>query len=109
MHNLVSPVLPSAALVAFVTESLKSAGHPRPSDWERFLDPRFVTAPTDAHKIFHLNVALSEIIGMLPEEVNTLGIRLSLDDRVSVEDWKVLFTKGALPCLLKYELPLTTS
>lgn len=98
-------------LVAFVTNTLTEQGHPNPTGWLRLLQPGVETLTDPDYQAFAINrawrQALGETIGqnVLSSE-ESMNVRYALIDKCPIEDWKNAFKTGALPCILKHQLPL---
>jgi hypothetical protein len=98
-------------LVTFVTDKLAEGGHPNPEGWKRLLQPGVDTLPDPDYQAFAINrawrTALGETIGkeILSAE-ESMDVRYALIDKCPIEEWKKAFTSGALPCILKHQLPL---
>lgn len=98
-------------LVTFVTDKLAEAGHPNPTGWLRLLQPGVETLTDAYYQAFAINRAWRQAIGetigqnVLTSE-ESMNVRYALIDKCPIEDWKNAFTTGALPCILKHQLPL---
>ncbi len=108
----VEPPAESENLVTFVTDTLTAKGHTNPSAWLRHLQPGVDTLPDRDYQVFAINrawrAAIAETIGhdVLSAE-ESMNVRYALVDKCAVEDWKKAFTEGALPCILKHQLPIS--
>jgi hypothetical protein len=97
-------------LVAWVNALLAEKGHPAPQAWMRLLKPGIDGLP-DSYQAFEINrawrTALAETIGtnLLTTE-ESMNVRYALIDRCPIENWKQAFTAGALPCILRHQLPI---
>jgi hypothetical protein len=99
-------------LVNWVTGLLASNGHSAPEAWLRLLKPGIAGLPDPDYQAFEINRAwrnaIAETIGkeMLNAE-ESMDVRYSLIDKCPVVNWKEAFEKGALPCIIKHQLPLS--
>lgn len=92
-------------LIATVTNLLYEHGHPRPNDWERYLDKNAYAVKDAGAQYFFINRALRLIIGKVTN-IDTIDIRYCLVENCKVEDWIRIFKKGVLPFLVNHTLPI---
>jgi hypothetical protein len=99
-------------LVAYVTNLLASNGHPTPEAWLRLLKPGMAGFPDPDYQAYEINRAwrnaFAETIGknILSTE-ESMDVRYSLIDKCPVANWKTAFEQGALPCIIKHQLPIS--
>lgn len=99
------PVQPGQ-LIHLVTALLAQAGHPNPTAWQAYL-PLGSTSLTDLNAERRaINRAWRVILHQLPQ-INTTDIRFSLIEDGNINDWLRHFQTGVMPCILRYNLPIS--
>lgn len=103
--HIAAEVKPHQDLVAMVTEALTTAGHQRPSDWQRRLhaDAINLDLPDDQRR-FLVNRALRMVLADAVGE-NTMDIRYCLVDQGEIVDWFRLVQAEVVPCIVRHNLP----
>jgi hypothetical protein len=111
VNNNAAPAETPENLVTWMTDLLAEKGHPHPEAWKRLLKPGIESIADPNYQAFEINRAwrnaISETIGkdVLSAE-ESMDVRYTLVDKCEIKDWKQAFTEGALPCILKHQLPL---
>jgi hypothetical protein len=98
-------------MVEWMIDTLAEKGHPEPRAWLRLLRPGIDALPDPDYQAFEINrawrAAFAETVGkdvMTTEE--SMDVRYAIIDKCPIENWKQAFVEGALPCILRHQLPL---
>lgn len=98
-------------LVDWMNTELANAGHPDPRAWMAFLKPGVDTLEDPKYQAFEINRAWRVVFariatkGLLTAE-ESMDVRYSaFIDMCPIDSWKEAIVKGALPCILRHNLP----
>lgn len=99
-------------MVEWMINLLTEKGHQDPRAWLRLLRSGIDSLADPDYQIFEINrawrAAFAETVGkeLLTTE-ESMDVRYAIIDKCPIENWKQAFAEGALPCILRLQLPLT--
>ena len=95
---------PVESLIDFVTNSLRSNGHPNPEAWKVGLHEDAYTTDNFGIQRFLVNRQLRLICGSA--EANSMNVRYCLVEDGTYDDWTRLFNQMVMPFIIQHNLPL---
>ena len=95
--------------VEAITALLLDAGHPDPDAWLTGVDPSVYNVTEASVQRFLINRYWRMQLQSLAEDTMDARYCLVDEQHIKTVDWLRIFKQGVLPCILKHQLPLTTT
>lgn len=88
-----------------VTDLLREAGHPNPTDWQQGLHPDAAISNDQQIQQFLINRQLRLVIGSYPEDTTNVRYCLLETSSGTPEQWAQQIKAGVVPCMVRHAQP----